>query len=441
MKQFDAIITGFGKAGKTLAAELSNRDWKVALIEEDEMMYGGTCINIACIPTKLLMHDALDGREYKSAIERKNGVIGRLRDKNYHSVADLSNATVFDGRAQFISNNEVVVTDKNGNKEVMTADKFFINTGAKSIIPPIEGDIDSDRVYTSTTLLDEDILPDRLTIIGGGYIGLEFAVMYNAFGSEVTVIVPDEQLLKNEDSDIAAEMSKDMADSGIHFLFGERAEHVKDDKNSITITLSGGKELSSDAVLFATGRRPNTENLGLEHTDISLTDSGAINVNSHLQTDVENVYALGDVKGGAQFTYTSLDDFRIVKDHLFGDGEYTFDSRTNIHYTMFTDPPYSRAGLTLKEAEEQGFKAQENSMPMSGHPRSHINNELRGLFKAVADTESGKILGAHLYGVNSEELINMVKLAMDHDIPYTALRDMMYNHPVMSEAFNTLFDI
>lgn len=442
MTHFDALIIGFGKAGKTLAGDLSERGWNVALIEKDKTMYGGTCINIACIPTKLLLHDALQGSEYKSAIERKNTVINKLRDKNYHSVADLSNAVVYNAKAAFLSDNEIEIEADNGKKEVLTADKIFINTGAKSIIPPIDGDIDSDKVYTSTTLIGEAVLPEKLTIVGGGYIGLEFATMYNAFGSEVSVIVPDKQILSNEDSEISNEITKDMSDSGINFIFGERAEKVTEENyNNITVTLSNGKELTSNAILFATGRKPNIDGLGLENTKVQLTENNEIKVNKHLQTDSENIYALGDVKGGMQFTYTSLDDYRIVKNHLFDDGEYTLNSRTNIHYTMFVDPPYSRVGMTLQAAEGQGYEATENSLLMSGHPKSHVNNELRGLFKAVVDKNSGKILGAHLYGVNSEELINLVKLAMDYEIPYTALRDQMYNHPVMSESFNSLFDI
>lgn len=265
--------------------------------------------------------------------------------------------------------------------------------------------------------------------------------MYNAFGSTVNVIVPDDAILKNEDSEISEEITKDMKESGLNFIFGQKAEKVTDNGSDITVSLSGGDDITSKGVLFATGRKANTKDLGLENTEIDTDDRGNIVVDEHLQTTVENVYAVGDVKGGMQFTYTSLDDFRVVKSHLLEDGSYTSDDRKNIQYTMFIDPPFSRVGYTLSEAKEAGFNAKEKSMPMSGHPRSHINNELRGIFKAVVDTESGEILGAHLYGVNSEELINMVKLAMDNDIPYGFLRDMMYNHPGMSEAFNNLFDI
>ena len=183
--------------------------------------------------------------------------------------------------------------------------------------------------------------------------------------------------------------------------------------------------------MFATGRKPNTEGLGLENTSVKVNDKGAIEVNDHLETSVENIFALGDVKGGMQFTYTSLDDFRIVNDYLLSEGKYTFKERQNVQYSMFIDPVFSRIGYTLDEAKEKGYNAKENSIAMSGHPRSHVNNETRGIFKAVVDTDSKKILGAHLYGVNSEELINTVKLAMDHDIQYTSLRDMMYNHPNM----------
>ena len=206
MTHFDAIIIGFGKAGKTLAGDLAGRDWNVALIEKDKTMYGGTCINIACIPTKLLMHDALNGSEYRAAVERKNGVIERLRDKNYHSIADLNKAAVYDGTVIFISDKEIEVETEKGKKEVLSADKIFVNTGAETSIPPLEGDIDSDKVYTSTTLIDEEILPDKLTIVGGGYIGLEFATMYNAFGSEVSVIVPADEILNDEDEDIRNEI-------------------------------------------------------------------------------------------------------------------------------------------------------------------------------------------------------------------------------------------
>lgn len=442
MAHFDALVIGFGKAGKTLAGDIAGRGKKVAVIEKDPTMYGGTCINIACIPTKLLSHDALAGRDYAGAVSRKDETVAKLRDKNYHNLADSENITVYDAHAEFQNDREVRITMHDGSTETLTADQIFINTGAENAMPPVEGDVDSDKVHNSTTMIDERELPERLVIVGGGYIGLEFATMYNAFGSDVSVIVPDDRILGREDADIAGEIQKTMTDSGISFLFGEYAERLDDvSESDIKVTLSSGETVTADGVLMATGRKPLVSGLGLENTSVKLTDDGAIKVDDHLQTDAAGIWALGDVKGGYQFTYTSLDDYRIVRSKMFGDGSYTYDSRTNVHYTMFVDPPYSRVGLTADEAKDEGYEVAEGSVPMAEHPRSHVNGELRGLFKAVVDKGSGKILGAHLFGVNSEELVNMVKMAMDYDIPYTALRDQMYNHPVMSEVFNTLFDM
>lgn len=442
MAHFDAMVIGFGKAGKTLAGDLAGRGKKVAMIEKDPKMYGGTCINIACIPTKMLSHDALRGKNYEAAVDRKNETVEKLNHKNYHNLADLDNVVVYDAEAKFLNDKEVQIEMHDGEKDNLTADNIFINTGAESVIPPIDGAADSDKVYTSTTMIEEKTLPEKLVIVGGGYIGLEFATMYNAFGSDVSVVVPDDKILSNEDSEVAEEIQNTMKDSGIEFIFGERAERLEDLNDSeINVTLSSGKSLTANAVLMATGRKPMTNGLGLENTSLELTDDKAISIDNHLRTNVENIWAMGDVKGGMQFTYTSLDDYRIVKSKLFEEGTYTYDSRTNVHYTMFVDPPYSRVGLTADEAKGAGYAVAEGKVPMSEHPRSHVNDDLRGLFKVVADKDSGQILGAHLFGASSEELINLVKMAMDHDIPYTALRDQMYNHPVMSEVFNTLFDV
>lgn len=441
MAHFDAVIIGFGKAGKTLAGDLAGSGSEVAVIEKDPTMYGGTCINIACIPTKLLSHDSLEGVEYPQAIERKNNTIPKLRDKNYHNLADNENITVFDAEARFLNDKEIEIESQNGEKQQLTAEDIFINTGAVTALPPIEG-VDSDKVFTSTSLIEETVLPYKLTIVGGGYIGLEFATMYNAFGSDVTVIVSGDQFMPSEDTEIAEAMQQEMENQGVKFVFGEMAEGLEDVSDSeIKVTLSNKDTITSNVVLMATGRKPMTCGLGLENTSIEMSDDKSVNVDKHLQTNVDNIWAMGDVKGGMQFTYTSLDDYRVVKSQLTDDGSYNMESRTYTHYTMFVDPPYSRIGLTADEAKEEGYDAAEGKVDLSGHPRAHVNNDLRGLFKSVVDKKSGKILGASLFGASSEELINIVKLAMDHDLPYTALRDMMYNHPVMSESFNGLFDV
>lgn len=441
MLTYDAIIIGFGKAGKTLAGELANKDWKVAMIEKNPNMYGGTCINIACIPTKILVHDGLEGISYGDAIERKDKVVEKLRAKNYKSLADHNQVTIYESEAKFRSDKEVEI-EVDGKKEVLIAEHIFINTGATSNIPPMKGDLNSDKVYTSTSLIERKQLPEKLAIVGGGYIGLEYASMYQNFGSEVTLITPEEELIPHEDREIAAEVQKVLEDKGIHFKFGAKAEEIEENnKDEVTLTLSNREQVTANAVLLATGRKPNVENLGLDNTSIELTEEGAIKVNDHLETTVNNVYALGDVKGGMQFTYISLDDYRIVKNHLFGDKEYSLEGRKNVPYSVFIDPPLSRVGMTAKEAEEKDFEIAEGKLLIASHPRAHVINDLRGLFKVVVDKKTEKILGATLFGPESSELINLVKLAMDLDAPYTYLRDQVYNHPVMSESFNSLFDI
>ncbi|RLL41311.1 FAD-containing oxidoreductase [Oceanobacillus piezotolerans] len=441
MLKYDAIIIGFGKAGKTLAGELGNRGWKVAMIEKDPKMYGGTCINIACIPTKVLVHDGLHNVPYSEAINRKDSVVEKLRKKNYKKLADHDNVVIYESAAKFISDKEVEI-EIAGKKEVLTAEHIFINTGAQSNIPPLEGDIKSDKVYTSTTLIDRKELPEQLAIVGAGYIGLEYASMYQSYGSKVTVISPDEELIPQEDQEIRTEVKKVLEEKGIRFILGAKAEKIKEaDHDKVTLTLSNEEQLDANAVLLATGRKPNVENLGLENTAIKLTEDGAIKVDEHLETTVGNVFALGDVKGGMQFTYISLDDYRIVVDYLFGNKEYSLKTRKNVPYSVFIDPPLSRVGLTAKEAKEKGYEIAEGKLAVASHPRAHVINDLRGLFKVVIDKRTNQILGASLFGPESPELINLVKLAMDLEAPYTYLRDQIYNHPVMSESFNNLFAI
>ncbi|QQK76652.1 FAD-dependent oxidoreductase [Salicibibacter cibarius] len=441
MTTYDAIIIGFGKAGKTLAGDLAKRDWSVAMIEKVPSMYGGICINAACIPTKTLDHDALNQISYADAIERKDYVVEKLRTNNYNNLADNDHVTIYDSEARFKSDKEVEI-EVNGKKEALTAEHIFINTGSTSNIPPMEGDLNSSKVYTSTTLIDRKELPEQLAIIGGGYIGLEYASIYQNFGAKVTVITPDDGLLPDEDRQIAEEIRKEMKQKEIRFHFNAKAEKITDENNDkVTLTLSNDETVSANAVLLATGRKPNVENLGLENTIVKLAEDGSVQVNDHLETTVNHIWALGDVKGGMQFTYVSLDDYRIVMDALFGNKKRSLKTRQNVPYSIFIDPPLSRVGLTAKEAEEKGYEIEEGKFPVASHPPAHVIDDLRGVFKVVIDKKTDKILGASLFGPESPELINLVKMAMDLEAPYTFLRDKMYNHPVMSESFNTLFTI
>lgn len=294
-------------------------------------------------------------------------------------------------------------------------------------------------MYDSTGILNLATQPKHLVIVGGGYIALEFASMFANFGSEVTVLERGNTIMAREDQEIAAEVVKDLENKGIRIITNAETQKFVDETETTVVQTTQGN-FNADAVLLAIGRQPNTE-LGLDHTDIELGSRGEIQVNEHLQTTVDHIYAVGDVKGGLQFTYISLDDFRIVRDQLFNDGTRTTENRGEVPYTVFIDPPLSRVGLTAKEAEDQGYDIKEGKILVSQIPRHKINNDPRGMFKAVVDRNTNRILGATLYGVESEEIINLIKLAIDQHISYEVLRDNIYTHPTMIESLNDLFNI
>jgi len=439
MKNYDLIIIGFGKAGKTLAAHAASHGQKVAVVEQSTKMYGGTCINIGCIPTKTLIHDGIEGSSFKEAITRKKEVVQALNNKNYQGLNSKDNIDVLNYKANFISNEVIELQDNNGTiQETITADKIVINTGSRANIPDIKGIDTAQNIYASTGLLNIDYQPQELVIIGGGYIALEFASMFANFGTHVTILERGDAIMTNEDQDIANLIVKDLQDKGVTINTNTSTIAFSNNKDQTIIHTNHG-EISADTVLLATGRKPNTNHLGLENTDVKIGKQGEVIVNTHLQSTVKHIYAAGDVKGGLQFTYISLDDYRIIKSHLFGDGSRTTENRGAIPYTVFIDPPLSRVGLIASEAKLQGYDILENKVFVSNIPRHKINNDSRGLFKAVINKDTKEILGASLYGKESEELINLIKLAIDQHIPYTVLRDNIYTHPTMTESFNDLF--
>ncbi|WP_342513535.1 FAD-dependent oxidoreductase [Sporosarcina sp. FSL K6-1522] len=450
MKQFDAIIIGFGKGGKTLAATLAKNGQRVAMIEKSADMYGGTCINIACIPTKSLVHQSnerrlsSDSKEdfYQHAIEQKDALTSLLRDKNFHMLDDLEGVTVFTGAATFLDDEHIQVKTDKGTFE-LSADKFFINTGSSPITPAFEGLADAEFVYNSTTLQQLDQLPKKLIIIGGGYIGLEFASIYANFGSEVTVIDSSAVFLRNEDRDIAEAVKKVLEAKNITFVVDSKVQSIANRDGGVVVAYQSGDsqqaEVSGDALLLATGRKPNTEGLGLENTSIEVNDRRAIVVDDLLKTTAANIWALGDVNGGPQFTYISLDDFRIVKNQLYGDGSYTRKARSHVPYSVFIDPVLSQVGLNEKMAKEQGIAYKVVTLPAAAIPRARIAQQTEGLLKALIDPDTDAILGCTLFCAESSEMINVVRVAMEVKLPYTFLRDTIFTHPTMSEALNDLF--
>lgn len=442
METIKNIIIGFGKGGKTLAKFLAQKGEEVLVIEKSNKMYGGTCINIACLPSKRLIIEAANGVSYVDAVNGKNEMTAQLREKNYHMLADEKTVTVLDGEAHFIADHEIEVKLSNGKKVQYKGDRIFINTGAVPVMLPIPGLKESKYILDSTQAMDEKKMPKNLTIIGAGYIGLEFASMFAKYGSKVTVLDHNKEFLAREDEDISNAVRKDMEDAGIKFELGADIEKITDETSDAKITYQINEErktISADRILAATGRKPNTENLGLENTAIETTDRGAIKVDDFLRTTVDNVWAIGDVKGGLQFTYISLDDFRIIKDQLFGTGARMVSDRKVVPYSVFISPALSQVGLNEKQANKLGKEYKLFKLPVTAIPKAKVAKDNRGLFKALVDPETEKILGATLYGIESYELINMISLAMKAHLSYTVLRDQIYTHPTMSEAFNDLF--
>lgn len=428
MNAFDVIIIGFGKGGKTLAAEFAKRGQKVAIIERSDKMYGGTCINIGCIPTKTLVHQAkmasalkdatFEERSefYRNAVSVKESVTSALRNKNYHNLADNPNVTVYTGIGSFVSADVVAV--RTATEEIrLTSKQIIINTGAETVIPPIEGVAGNPFVYTSTSIMELADLPRRLVIIGGGYIGLEFASMYASFGSQVTVLESYPELIAREDRDIAASVKETLEKKGIVFRMNAKVQSVNrvEDKAIVTFADSQTNEvfvLEADAVLLATGRRPNTKDLNLEVAGVEVDVRGAIIVDEYLKTTNPNIRAVGDVKGGLQFTYISLDDYRIVREDLFGDKERRTGDRNPVSYSVFIDPPLSRVGLNEEEARRQNRDIIVKKLPVMAIPRAKTLGETDGLLKAIIDKNTGKILGCVLFAPDSGEVINTVAVAM-----------------------------
>ena len=455
MNAFDVIIIGFGKGGKTLAAEFAKRGQKVAIIERSDKMYGGTCINIGCIPTKTLVHQAkmasalkdatFEERSefYRNAVSVKESVTSALRNKNYHNLADNPNVTVYTGIGSFVSADVVAV--RTATEEIrLTSKQIIINTGAETVIPPIEGVAGNPFVYTSTSIMELADLPRRLVIIGGGYIGLEFASMYASFGSQVTVLESYPELIAREDRDIAASVKETLEKKGIVFRMNAKVQSVNrvEDKAIVTFADSQTNEvfvLEADAVLLAAGRRPNTKDLNLEVAGVEVDVRGAIIVDEYLKTTNPNIRAVGDVKGGLQFTYISLDDYRIVREDLFGDKERRTGDRNPVSYSVFIDPPLSRVGLNEEEGRRQNRDIIVNKLPVMAIPRAKTLGETDGLLKAIIDKNTGKILGCVLFAPDSGEVINTVAVAMKTGQDYTFLRDFIFTHPSMSEALNDLF--
>ena len=439
MQEFKNIIIGFGKGGKTLAKNLAAKGESVLVVEKSKKMYGGTCINIACLPSKNLIINAQRGIKFEDAVKQKDEMTTALRNKNYHMVADEETATVLDGTAKFVDNHTIEIVLDSGEKTKIKGERIFINTGATPIIPQVKGLKESKYILDSTAAMDQNSLPNELVILGAGYIGMEFASMFARYGAKVTVLDTNEKFLKREDDDISEMIFNDLSQDGIEFNLGVKVVEVRDlsDKVEIVYEINGQKRtVKADKLLVATGRKPVTEGLGLENTDIKLDERGAIKVDDYLRTTAENVWAIGDVKGGPQFTYISLDDFRIIFDQLYGKGERKVSDRKSVPYSVFTTPALSRVGLNEVEAKNKGIEYKLFKLAATSIPKAKVIGNTRGMYKILVNPDTEEILGATIYGEESYEVINLIALAMKSKLPYTLLRDQIYTHPTMTEALN-----
>lgn len=451
MNRVDNIIIGFGKAGKTLAGYLGSKGEKTVLIEKSPLMYGGTCINVGCIPSKFLATSADrkaysqlgDEEYYKQAVENKKTLISKLNKANYDKVAGVPNVEVIDGLASFKDEHTVNIKTESGVQELY-AERIFINTGTTPFVPETEGLEIKGRIHTSETIMNLEEFPRSLAISGSGFIGLEFAASYTKFGTKVTIIDRGSKVLPREDEDVANAVFEAYKGLGIEFIFDANIEKVEQNESEVKISYSSkgeAHELSAEAFLVATGRKANVEGLNLEAAGIETSERGFINVNEHLQTNKPHIFAMGDINGGPQFTYVSLDDFRIVKSFLDNNGSYTRENRQPIAFSAFLHPTFSKVGLGEKEAIKAGYKIKVASLPVSAIPKAKILGDQTGLYKAIVDADTDKILGVVLYGEESHEVINTVVSTMLANQPYTVLANQIFTHPTMAEALNDLFGL
>jgi pyruvate/2-oxoglutarate dehydrogenase complex dihydrolipoamide dehydrogenase (E3) component len=452
---YQAIVIGSGQGGTPLAGALAGAGLRTALIERVHV--GGTCINEGCTPTKTMLASARvaylarRGADYgvhtgdirmemQRVRQRKRDIVESFRGGSQGRIEKTANLDLIFGEASFTAPKFVAVRLKDGNQRNLTADRIFINAGARPAIPKLDGLRDVPYL-DSASIMELHSVPAHLLVLGGGYIGLEFGQMFQRFGSRVTIVQSGAQLLRGEDPDVAAEVASILKQDGIEIFPSAKAERVAKSASGIQLTVrlgAGTRTLSGTHLLVATGRVPNSDTLNIAAAGISTDPKGFIQVNSRLETNVEGVYALGDIKGGPAFTHISYDDFRILSANLIGKGNASTDGRL-VPYTLFMDPQLGRIGLTETEARAQNKKIRVAKMPMNYVARALEVDESRGFLKAVVDAETNQILGAAVLGIEGGEIMAMLQIAMMGQMPFTALRDGIFAHPTLAESLNNLF--
>ncbi|HEX5441068.1 MAG TPA: mercuric reductase [Ktedonobacterales bacterium] len=454
-EQYDCLILGSGQAGGPLATALAQAGRKTAIVERVHV--GGTCINEGCTPTKTMVASArvayLARRaadygvgvgevtvDMKRVRQRKREIVESFRGGSERRLEGKPNLALIYGEARFTGPKTVQIMLPSGEKRELAAGTIFINTGERPADPNVPG-LDPARTLNSTSIMELDIVPSHLLVIGGGYVSLEFAQMFRRFGSQVTIIQRGRQLLGREDSDVAEAVARILAEDGIEILLNSAPTGATSTGEGVTLhvkTPDGERDLIGSHVLVAAGRVPNTEALNLAAAGVATNERGYIQVNERLETSAPGIYALGDVKGPPAFTHISYDDFRIIRTNLLEGGSATTTDRL-VPYTVFIDPQLGRVGLGEEEARKQGRNIKVAKMPMSYVARADEVDETRGFMKAVVDAGTRQILGCAILGIEGGELMAMVEIAMLGRLPYTVLRDAVLAHPTLAESLNNLF--
>lgn len=452
---YDLAVIGAGQGGGPLAGAFARAGKRVALIERSHV--GGTCINEGCTPTKTMIASARvahvtrrsadygvhagDVRiELRRVRERKREIVSSFRQGS-EGALERAGVELIRGSARFVGERAIEVATSENGREI-TADVVVIDTGLRPAVPPIER-LDRAPYLTSSSIMELSEVPEHLIVIGGGYVGLEFAQMFRRFGSSVTVLQRENQLLPLEDVDVADEIKTILSDDGIRILLGVEVTSVGARGSGLRLVYdtrdrSFPGSVTGSHLLVATGRVPNTNDLQLAAAGVETDARGFIRVNERLETTAPGVYAIGDVNGGPAFTHVSYDDFRILRTNLLGGGGATTTGRL-LPYTVFLDPQLGRIGMTEREASAAGKPIKIAKLPMTSVARALEVDETRGFMKAIVDAESGRILGAAVLGIEGGEIAGLLQIAMMGNLHYGVLRDGVFSHPTLAESLNNLF--
>jgi pyruvate/2-oxoglutarate dehydrogenase complex dihydrolipoamide dehydrogenase (E3) component len=454
-QQYDAIIIGSGQAGTPLSTALAEAGMRTALIERKHV--GGTCVNEGCTPTKTMVasgrvaylarraadygvHTGPISIDLQKVRERKRNIVDSFRNGSQGRIEKTANLELIFGEASFSGPKTVNVWLQDGSERSVSAQRIFINAGTRAGRPKLDG-LDAVPFLDNISIMELAAVPDRLLILGGGYIGLEFGQLFRRFGSRITIIQSANQLLTKEDPDVADEVKTILHQDGIEIVLNAKATRVDQSSGEILLQIQSSgnsKTLAGSHLLVATGRVPNSDTLNLRAVGVRTDEHGFIEVNDRLETTAEGIYALGDIKGGPAFTHISYDDFRIIRANLIEKKSASTKGR-QVPYCLFIDPQLGRVGLTESEARAQGRKIHVAKLPMTSVARALEVDETRGFMKAIVDADSNQILGAAVLGIEGGEIMSVLETAMMGKLPYTALRDATYAHPTLSESLNNLF--